>query len=74
MGLANRAVPRDALDDAVAQLCASVLANSHGTLAAYKDLYRRTEGMTLDDGLAYEADTPYDIADTNERLKDFLAR
>ena len=50
-------------------LCEKIGAN-----AAYKDLYRNTESLPLDQGLAYEADTAYDIADTNERLEAFLAR
>ena len=74
MGLANRAVPLDELDATVRDLCDEILANSTGTLAAYKDLYRATEDLSLDQGLAYEADARYDIADTQERLKDFLAR
>ena len=74
MGLANAAVPAAELDASVAALCASVLANSHGAVAAYKDLYRSTESLPLDQGLAYEADTAYDIGDTNQRLEAFLAR
>jgi enoyl-CoA hydratase/carnithine racemase len=74
MGLANLAVPAAELDATVAALCASILANSQGALAAYKDLYRNTEGLPLDQGLAYEADTTYDIADTGKRLAEFLSR
>jgi len=74
MGLANAAVPLARLDEEVAALLQAVLANSAGTLAAYKDLYRRSEGMSLDEGLACEADTHYLIDDTQERLADFLAR
>lgn len=74
MGLANEAVPGSELDARVGALCESILANSHGAVAAYKDLYRSTEGLSLDQGLAYEADTTYDIDDTNVRLEEFLSR
>jgi enoyl-CoA hydratase/carnithine racemase len=74
MGLANVAVPRDELDGTVASWCEQILTNSPGTLAAYKDLYRSTEDLPLDQGLAYEVNTSYPIHDTGERLKEFLSR
>ena len=74
IGLANAAVPAERLDDEVAALVQELLANSPGTIAAYKDLYRRSEGMSLDEGLACEADARYAIEDTHERLARFLAR
>lgn len=71
MGLANYAPPLEQLDAVIDDLCAQILANSRGAIAAYKDLYRRTEGMRLDQGLNYEARTQYVIDDTQARIDDF---
>jgi enoyl-CoA hydratase len=70
-GLATQAVPLAALDDAVAALAKSVVANSAGSLAAYKDLYRHALDTPLADGLAYEAATAYEIDDTEVRVASF---
>ena len=47
------------------------MANSPGSLAAYKDLYRKALERPLGDGLAYEAATTYRIPDTVECLSGF---
>lgn len=70
-GLAVRSVPRDELDAAVDELVATLLANSQGSLAAYKDLYRAALDSDLVAGLAYEAGSEYEISDTDERVADF---
>jgi enoyl-CoA hydratase/carnithine racemase len=70
-GLAVRSVPRDQLDAAVDELVATLLANSQGSLAAYKDLYRAALDSDMVAGLAYEASAEYDITDTDERVADF---
>jgi enoyl-CoA hydratase len=70
-GLAARSVPRDELDAAVDELVADLLANSDGSLAAYKDLYRAALGSDLVAGLAYEAASAYPIADTDARVAGF---
>jgi enoyl-CoA hydratase/carnithine racemase len=70
-GLAVRAVPLAELDDAVAELAEAVAANSAGSVAAYKDLYRHALDAGQSDGLAYEADATYPISDTAERLAGF---
>jgi enoyl-CoA hydratase len=70
-GLAIRSVPAAELDAAVAELAAQIAANSHGSLLAYKDLYRASERLALPDGLAYEADTSYEISDTGDRVSGF---
>lgn len=72
IGLACSSVPHSELDAEVATLCAAIVKNSADALAAYKDLYRRTEGSTLDTGLAYESSRRYPIGDSMERLKSFL--
>lgn len=70
-GLAVRAVPRDELDVAVAELAAQIGANSRDALAAYKDLYGTSAGAPLDTALRYEAGTEYEIGDTESRLAGF---
>ena len=63
----RRCPPRGAVDD----LVGSLLANSQGSLAAYKDLYRAALDSDPVAGLAYEAEASYPIADTDERVADF---
>jgi enoyl-CoA hydratase len=70
-GVAVRAVPLDDLDRSVAELAASVSANSRGSLIAYKDLYRHSLDGGLAEGLSYEAATEYVITDTDQRLAGF---
>ena len=70
-GLAARSVPGDALDQTVADLAAEIVGNSAGSLAAYKDLFRRSLDSGLGDGLDYEARTGYQIADTEARVSSF---
>ena len=70
-GLAIRSVPRDELDAVVDELVATLLANSPGSLAAYKDLYRAALDSDMVAGLAYEAGAEYEIPDTDERVADF---
>lgn len=74
LGIACQVVPRAELDAAVAALCERISANSAGSLAAYKDLYRRTEGQNLDAGLAYEFAREFVIDDSMDRLAGFLSR
>lgn len=54
MGLANLAVPADALDATVDRLCADILANSPRSNRAIKKLLTDTDGMTLAAGNAWE--------------------
>jgi enoyl-CoA hydratase/carnithine racemase len=70
-GLAVSSVPLADLDAAVADLAASIVENSAGSIAAYKDLYRRALDVGLEDGLTYEFTTSYPIADAQERIAGF---
>jgi enoyl-CoA hydratase len=70
-GVVAHSVPQDELDGTVDELVASIAGNSAGSLAAYKDLYRVALERGLADGLAYEAATGYDIADTEARVASF---
>ena len=71
LGMVARAVPLAGLDVTVDELVATLLANSHGSLRAYKDLHREAMERPLSDGLAYETATSYPIDDTAERLAGF---
>jgi len=73
-GLALESVPRAGLDARVAELAAAIAANSSGSIAAYKDLYGRSENAGLDDGLTYEAATTYGITDVRDRMAAILSR
>jgi enoyl-CoA hydratase/carnithine racemase len=70
-GLANRAVPLAELDATVNELAELVVANSPGSIASYKDLYRRALNSSLEDGIRYEAETTYPIDDTEARVASF---
>ena len=71
LGLVVRAVPRDELDEEVDDLVGSILANSRGSLLAYKDLYRDGAELPLADALDFEASTRFTIDDTADRLDGF---
>lgn len=70
-GLACRSVPLAGLDAAVTELAAAIVANSAGSIAAYKELYRVALDSGLSDGLAAEAATTFPITDTEERIASF---
>ncbi|MEO1595416.1 MAG: enoyl-CoA hydratase/isomerase family protein [Pseudomonadota bacterium] len=71
-GLANGHAPAAELDAHVDAVIARILTNSADVIAAYKDLWRRTESLPLAEGLAVELASDYDIADTNDRLAEFI--
>ena len=56
----------------MAALAKRIAANSPGSIAAYKDLYRAAANSGLADGLAYEANTEFDIPDTRARVEAFM--
>lgn len=70
-GLANAAVPLAELDHAVQILADKILANSRGSLAAYKTLYNQGIGKTVDAALAFENSSVFSINDTDERIAKF---
>jgi len=71
IGLVNQAVPVDKLEQAIEAMVKRIMANSPQSLAAYKHLYNTNETMTLDQGLALEFNSEFQISDTEERLKGF---
>jgi enoyl-CoA hydratase/carnithine racemase len=70
-GLANSAVPLAELDKTVQTLADKILANSRGSLAAYKILYNQGIGKTVDNALAFEKSSVFSISDTDERIAKF---
>lgn len=74
IGLILEAVPLEELDARVEALATSIIANSAGSVAAYKDLYRHNENLTLDGCLDFEATTKYRISDLKERKANTVAR
>jgi len=74
IGLVNRAVPREKLKEETIALANSILDNSPGSIAAIKALYNRGWDMTLAEGIRMEAETYFEINDTNERLAKFLKK
>lgn len=74
LGLVSEVLPTAELDDYVANLCNSMIENSGAAISAYKQLYHNTHGLSLGEGLAYEAESDYEIADSMQRLAGFLDR
>ena len=71
LGLVNRVVSAAKLREETIALAQQIMMNSPQAIAAIKDLYNKGMEMSLQDGLQYEQDTHYIIADTNERLFGF---
>lgn len=71
VGLVNRVVPLEKLKEEVMALAENIIKNSAETIAAIKFLYNRGMAMTEEEGLKLEAETRFEINDTNERLKEF---
>ena len=71
IGLANKAVPADKLEETVQELAEKIMTNSPETIAAIKYLYNNGMRYTLAQGLELEADSDFVITDTEERLSNF---
>jgi enoyl-CoA hydratase/carnithine racemase len=74
IGLVNRAVHAEDLDEAVLELADAILANSRDSIAAYKQLYRHGMGTTLQNALELESGTSFEIDDSDERTGQFLKK
>jgi enoyl-CoA hydratase/carnithine racemase len=75
MSLVNACVPDEQLDQAVAEWCGRITANSSFSLCGIKRLLDETDGMTLAGGLAYENyHTPGVGPDMQSRIDAFLKR
>jgi enoyl-CoA hydratase len=69
--LINLAVPADKLEEALETMVKKIMASSPQSISAYKHLYNTNEAMTLDQSLALEFESEFQISDTDERLKGF---
>lgn len=74
IGLANYSVPLDDLDTKVAELTDAIVANSKGSIAAYKDLLIASQERGLSGGIAYEEEAVYKIEDSKERIGSILKK
>lgn len=74
IGLANRVVPLEKLDQTVEKATKMILANSREAIAAYKRLYQESAAKSLAEALEYERKTLFDIKDTNQRLAEFTKK
>lgn len=74
IGLASYSVPREALDGKVAELTEAMVANSAGSIAAYKDLFIASQERGLSGGLAYEEEAVYRIEDSKDRIASILRK
>jgi enoyl-CoA hydratase/carnithine racemase len=73
-GLANRAVPLADLDASVKELTDKIIANSSGSIAAYKKLYNKGGIKSEKDGLKFEKGFEFEVADSAERLAAFARK
>jgi len=71
IGLVNRAVPLEKLEETAFELTNDILQNSAQTIAAMKHLYNAGFSKTLEEGLAIEQEFLTEITDRAEFLRDF---
>ncbi|MFP6580927.1 MAG: enoyl-CoA hydratase/isomerase family protein [Candidatus Hydrogenedentota bacterium] len=73
-GLANRAVPLEELDASVKELTDKLVANSSGSLEAYKILYNKGGIQSEKNALSFEGDFEFEIPDSADRLAEFTKK
>ena len=71
IGLVNRAVPLDSLDDHVLKLANDIMKNSPQTIAAMKSLYYEGFNTTLGEGMEIENRAKFNITDRIDILSGF---
>jgi len=71
IGLINKIVPADKLEEATKELAEKMLGNSPGSIAAYKYLINQGMKRDLATGLRFEAEAIIAIEDAQERLQSF---
>jgi len=71
IGLINKAVSPEELEPTVLALAQSILSNSRDAIAAYKSLMNHGFREDLAAALKFEAETSFNISDTEERVKQF---
>lgn len=71
IGLVNKAVPLEKLDDEVDVLVQKILANSKQGVQAIKHLYQVGTNLPLHEGIQYERDYKMVVTDKADELKNF---
>ena len=71
IGLINKVVPGEKLEEATRELAEKMLSNSRGSIAAYKYLINQATKVDLATGLRIEAEADIVIEDAQERLQSF---
>jgi enoyl-CoA hydratase/carnithine racemase len=71
IGLINKVVPAEKLEEATKELAEKMLSNSRGSIAAYKYLINQGMKTDLATGLRFEVEAVITIEDTQERLQSF---
>jgi len=71
IGLINKVVPAEKLEEATKELAEKMLSNSRGSIAAYKYLIDQGMKSDLATGLKLEAEAIITIEETQERLQSF---
>jgi enoyl-CoA hydratase len=71
IGLVNRAVPLEDLENVGMEMANDILQNSAQTIAAFKHLYNEGMNTTLAEGLKIESEFLTDITDRTEFLREF---
>jgi len=71
IGLVNKAVPVDDLDQTGIEMANAIIQNSAQTIAALKHLYNEGMDTTLAEGLRIESEFITDITDRTEFLRGF---
>lgn len=71
IGLVNKAVPLEKLDETVNDLVKKILKNSQQTIAAMKNLYYKGEQVTLGEGLKIEQELEVPITDKKDVFKEY---
>ncbi len=74
IGMVNRSVPIDQLDDVVQELARKILSNSRDAIAAHKFLYGESKKDAFKAGLEREYSTMPAIGDTVERITGFAKK
>jgi enoyl-CoA hydratase/carnithine racemase len=70
LGLVTDVVPLAELDARIDALAVAIVANDANSIASYKALYRASETLTLDEGLAFEATARFPRSGRAPRLPD----
>jgi len=73
-GIALESFPLEELLTKVNEIAKKISNNSPNAIKAYKDLYSTARNKGQIEGLAYEANTSYEIPEVKERVEDFLKK